>query len=245
MRSLCQVRLASDHGSGPPSLLCNLGEPGDHIGSARCRTPVRNSLQAGLEIRAKLGALRQIVFNLLDDAVRFGPAVQTVVVGSYGSAGRVRIFVEDQGPGIPSTERSRAWRDSAVTPYAAGAATGSGLGLSVVQVLTSEMNGLAWVEDGGNGGARFIVEFPLSNQEHQDDHHPLEFDLLLALVRRRGGLVTHTELLREVWGYRSDAESRTVDTHIGRLRAKLDPLNDKRIVTVRKSGYRLMGSTSP
>ena len=71
---------------------------------------------------------------------------------------------------------------------------------------------------------------------------PLEFDLLNVLARRRGNLVSRAELLREVWGYRSIVESRTVDTHIAKLRAKLDRGERSRIVTVRKKGYRLRGT---
>jgi len=68
---------------------------------------------------------------------------------------------------------------------------------------------------------------------------PLEFDLLQALARRDGQLVSRSELLREVWGYRSGVESRTVDTHIAKVRAKIDAGPESRIVTVRKKGYRL------
>jgi DNA-binding response OmpR family regulator len=68
---------------------------------------------------------------------------------------------------------------------------------------------------------------------------PLEFDLLNALALRRGNLVSRAELLKEVWGYRSVVESRTVDTHIAKLRAKIDRGERSRIVTVRKKGYRL------
>ena len=70
---------------------------------------------------------------------------------------------------------------------------------------------------------------------------PLEFDLLNALAQRRGDLVSRAELLKEVWGYRSIVESRTVDTHIAKLRAKIDRGERSRIVTVRKKGYRLRG----
>jgi DNA-binding response OmpR family regulator len=68
---------------------------------------------------------------------------------------------------------------------------------------------------------------------------PLEFDLLDTLARRGGTLVSRTELLKEVWGYRSNIESRTVDTHIAKLRAKIDRDDRSHIVTVRKKGYRL------
>jgi DNA-binding response OmpR family regulator len=73
------------------------------------------------------------------------------------------------------------------------------------------------------------------------DLSPLEFDLLSVLAHRRGKLVSRGELLKEVWGYRSNVESRTVDTHVAKLRAKIDRGGEgpSRIVTVRKKGYRL------
>jgi two-component system, OmpR family, alkaline phosphatase synthesis response regulator PhoP len=70
---------------------------------------------------------------------------------------------------------------------------------------------------------------------------PKAYDLLLALVRRRGAVATRVELLREVWGYGALVLSRTVDTHIAELRRKLedDAAEPKHIVTVWKVGYRL------
>jgi two-component system, OmpR family, alkaline phosphatase synthesis response regulator PhoP len=67
-----------------------------------------------------------------------------------------------------------------------------------------------------------------------------EFMLLLALLRRPGVVISRQELLREVWGHRAAVVSRTVDTHIGELRRKLetDPAQPRYIVTVRKTGYR-------
>jgi two-component system alkaline phosphatase synthesis response regulator PhoP len=71
---------------------------------------------------------------------------------------------------------------------------------------------------------------------------PMEFDLLLALLRRRGGIVSRVELLATVWGHASSVLTRTVDTHIGELRRKLeaDPSAPRHILTVRKVGYRLV-----
>ena len=70
---------------------------------------------------------------------------------------------------------------------------------------------------------------------------PREFDLLMALLRRQGDVVSRIDLLREVWGYSADVVSRTVDTHIAELRRKIedDPANPRYLVTVRKAGYRL------
>jgi len=70
---------------------------------------------------------------------------------------------------------------------------------------------------------------------------PKELDLLLALLRHDGAVVSRAELLDEVWGYASEVLSRTVDTHIAELRRKLedDPASPRHILTVRKAGYRL------
>jgi DNA-binding response OmpR family regulator len=70
---------------------------------------------------------------------------------------------------------------------------------------------------------------------------PMEFDLLHALLKRRGALATRIELLTEVWGHSAAVLTRTVDTHIAELRRKLeeDPARPRFILTVRKAGYRL------
>ena len=70
---------------------------------------------------------------------------------------------------------------------------------------------------------------------------PMEFDLLIALLRRQGAVASRLELLKEVWGHSSAVLTRTVDTHIGELRRKLeqDPSTPRHILTVRKAGYRL------
>jgi len=70
---------------------------------------------------------------------------------------------------------------------------------------------------------------------------PKEYELLIALLRRNGAIVSRLDLLRDVWGYDADVVSRTVDTHVAELRRKLedDPAHPRYIVTVRKSGYRI------
>jgi len=70
---------------------------------------------------------------------------------------------------------------------------------------------------------------------------PMELDLLIALVRRRGAVASRLELLQEVWGHSAAVLTRTVDTHIAELRRKLedDPALPRHILTVRKAGYRL------
>ena len=70
---------------------------------------------------------------------------------------------------------------------------------------------------------------------------PKQFDLLAALAARQGAVVSRADILKEVWGYRHEVVSRTVDTHILELRKKLEEhgADPKLIVTVRRTGYRL------
>ena len=70
---------------------------------------------------------------------------------------------------------------------------------------------------------------------------PKEFDLLVALLDRQGGVASRYDLMQSVWSYQADVSSRTVDTHIAELRRKLEdnPRQPEYILTVRKTGYRL------
>jgi two-component system response regulator MtrA len=69
---------------------------------------------------------------------------------------------------------------------------------------------------------------------------PLEFDLLLALARRPKTVFTREVLLEQVWGYRHAADTRLVNVHVQRLRAKVerDPEHPHVVLTVRGVGYK-------
>jgi two-component system phosphate regulon response regulator PhoB len=64
----------------------------------------------------------------------------------------------------------------------------------------------------------------------------LEFRLLVTLMEKRGQVLSRENLLRDVWGYRNLSHTRTVDTHIRRLRAKLKP-HEARVQTIHGEGY--------
>ena len=68
----------------------------------------------------------------------------------------------------------------------------------------------------------------------------LEFDLLYALARYRGRVLSREQLIEQVWGYDYYGEDRVVDVHLGRIRRKLedDAATPRLIVTVRGAGYR-------
>lgn len=69
---------------------------------------------------------------------------------------------------------------------------------------------------------------------------PRAYELLLVLARQPGRTIPRRELLREVWGYRDDVTSRTLDAHIAELRRKLerDPRAPEHIITIWRVGYR-------
>jgi DNA-binding response OmpR family regulator len=72
---------------------------------------------------------------------------------------------------------------------------------------------------------------------------PRAYDLMLALIRKRGAVASRQELLRDVWGHRGLVMTRTVDTHIKELRKKIerDPAEPEHFITVWKVGYRFQG----
>ena len=78
---------------------------------------------------------------------------------------------------------------------------------------------------------------------HQLALTPLEFDLLVCLARRPWQVFSREVLLEQVWGYRHAADTRLVNVHVQRLRAKVerDPENPEIVLTVRGVGYKAGG----
>ena len=125
---------------------------------------IETSLERGLVANVDRAAMRQMLLNLLDNAVRYGPDGQTVKVMAESHNGTWRLTVEDQGKGIPATERERIFE-----PYyrmnrdARGEKGGSGIGLAVVRGLVEKHGGRISVDDPeGGSGARFSIELPVA-----------------------------------------------------------------------------------
>lgn len=127
------------------------------------RAEVACDLAPGLEAEVDPARLRQVLLNLLDNAVKFGPPGQVVRVTLRREEHRISLAVTDQGPGVPAGEREAIWE-----PYFRGsraevaAVGGSGIGLAVVKESVEAMAGRVRVEAAAEGGARFVVDFPES-----------------------------------------------------------------------------------
>ncbi|MGQ0714540.1 MAG: sensor histidine kinase [Gemmatimonadaceae bacterium] len=104
------------------------------------------------------GAMRQILLNLLDNAVKYGPEGQTIVVRVVRGGDEVVVSVDDDGPGIAPADRRRVFdpferldrRDAPKT-------SGAGIGLAVVRDLVIAHAGRVWIEDAPSGGTRVSI----------------------------------------------------------------------------------------
>ena len=135
-------------------------------------TPLLDASQARIDLQvddnltvlADADAVQQIVLNVLDNAVKYGPVGQTVTVTVRARHDIAQILIDDEGAGIPLSDRERVW-----LPFVRGARTadsrsgGTGLGLAVVRELARALGGDARVESVGadHPGARFVIELPL------------------------------------------------------------------------------------
>lgn len=74
----------------------------------------------------------------------------------------------------------------------------------------------------------------------------IEFNLLYALAKHQGRVLSREQLIEQVWGYDYYGDDRVVDVHLGRLRKKIedDPEHPQLVVTVRGVGYRFEGVSS-
>jgi len=110
------------------------------------------------------GLLRQIVYNLVQNAVDASPAGGTVDVLARVEDRELVVEVHDQGPGVPVELRERIFEPFFTTKDASVRTSGMGLGLSMVARSVAAARGTVAVDDAPSGGARFVVRLPLTNE---------------------------------------------------------------------------------
>jgi signal transduction histidine kinase len=128
--------------------------------AAARQTIVSAQLDETAEANVEPDAFRQVLLNLLDNAVKYGPPGQSVRVELMRTSEGAALVVEDQGPGIPSEHHAEVWEAFRRLPSAVAAGTGgSGIGLAIVRRIVEAHEGRARIESQG-AGARVIVELP-------------------------------------------------------------------------------------
>ena len=114
-----------------------------------------------MPVRGDAEALATLLSNLVDNALRYTPEGGRVDVGVAIDAGRPVLSVRDSGPGIPESDRERVFDRFVRGSVAAGAARGSGLGLSIVKRSAERHGADLAVGPGLDGaGVGISVRFP-------------------------------------------------------------------------------------
>ena len=116
-----------------------------------------------LVVTADAHRLEQVLANLVDNAIKYGGAEGTVTVGGRPVAGgKIEVFVQDDGPGIPAESLDRVFeRFYRVDKARSREQGGTGLGLSIVKHIVQNHGGKVWVESELGKGTKFFFTLPL------------------------------------------------------------------------------------
>jgi signal transduction histidine kinase len=106
--------------------------------------------------------IKQVLRNLLDNAIKFSPVGGTIDVGINRVQNSVRVSVSDQGPGIPPDELEAVFDKFVQSSKTKTGAGGTGLGLAICHEIVAAHRGRIWAENRPEGGAVFSFEIPLS-----------------------------------------------------------------------------------
>jgi signal transduction histidine kinase len=140
------------------------------VDAARSHVPPRLSLALSAEpslppVAADAEKLRQVLANLVDNAVKYSPAGGRVTVRVERGDGRIRFAVSDEGVGIPPHEQRRIFEKfHRLDPNLRASVSGSGLGLYICREFVEKMNGRIWVASTVGEGSTFVVELPIADR---------------------------------------------------------------------------------
>ncbi|MGB9111100.1 MAG: ATP-binding protein [Acidimicrobiales bacterium] len=108
--------------------------------------------------------LRQVVSNLIGNAIEHTPDGTAIAVSVKSSDGQARLVVHDEGPGVAEAHRGRIFeRFYRADQSRARESGGAGLGLAIVASIAAAHGGRAFLESDGQPGATFVVEIPFSS----------------------------------------------------------------------------------
>jgi DNA-binding response OmpR family regulator/anti-sigma regulatory factor (Ser/Thr protein kinase) len=140
-------------------------------------------------VRADSGRLRQVLFNLLENAIKYSPPGSDVEVRTVLAPGGVRVEVEDRGPGISAADQGRLFREFSRVTHPGMRVVGAGLGLALSRMLTEAMGGSIGVESEPGRGSTFWLELPAAHPAPSEGEAAPDDEE----VRRRRGTVAVVE----------------------------------------------------
>jgi two-component system, OmpR family, phosphate regulon sensor histidine kinase PhoR len=122
---------------------------------------LETTVPADMQVNADAGRLQQVLHNLIDNAIKYGRSGGVVKVGADKVARDARIFVQDDGPGIPPEAKDRVFeRFYRVDRARSRDQGGTGLGLAIVKHLVQLHGGKVWVESNLGQGSTFYFTLP-------------------------------------------------------------------------------------
>jgi PAS domain S-box-containing protein len=122
---------------------------------------VLKSPQSLPQVAADAGQLRQVISNLIDNAIKYSPDGGKVTVALEGRDHHVQFAISDSGLGIPAAEQARIFEKFyRLDPDMNRGIGGTGLGLYICRELVRRVDGRIWVESQAGKGSTFYVEVP-------------------------------------------------------------------------------------
>jgi two-component system sensor histidine kinase VicK len=116
------------------------------------------------EVACDQERLRQVLMNLVENAIKYSPGGGRVEIALREHDGRVRFSVADEGLGIPQSEQERVFEKFyRLDPRLARGVGGTGLGLYISRELVERMEGSIWVESELGKGSTFHVDLPVAD----------------------------------------------------------------------------------
>ena len=133
------------------------------LATATGNTIVSN-IQQNVNVRGDVAGIRNAIFNVLDNAVKYGGGGQPIHVSVVRAGTEAEVIVDDEGPGIPPNDRERAFERYVRLTSAFGpeASAGSGIGLSIVRDIMTAHGGRVQIEHAPTGGARVRLTWPIA-----------------------------------------------------------------------------------
>ena len=130
--------------------------------AATRKTPLENQIAPQTTVWADADRLQQVLFNLADNAIKYGKSEGRVTVGARaGGSEKMEVFVADDGPGIPPDSIVRVFeRFYRVDRARSRESGGTGLGLAIVKHIVQAHGGEAWVKSELQKGATFYFTLP-------------------------------------------------------------------------------------